>query len=174
MVKIEDKDKFLVLQNEVTTNKSGEWEFRLDRELRRGDYLVSVRAKDSRGALSLPTEPVKVKFVEKPVISLFGLDITLRGLTFILIIAVILGALYFWRKTLLRLARSQRESIIISRDLKNAFEAVKKDVDRMAGMVKNDLSLDEKKLEVKVISKKIGDTLDKIEKYLDKDIEMLG
>lgn len=174
VVKIEDKDKFLVLQNEVTTNKSGEWEFRLDRELRRGDYLVSVRAKDSRGALSLPTEPVKVKFVEKPVISLFGLDITLRGLTFILIIAVILGALYFWRKTLLRLARSQRESIIISRDLKNAFEAVKKDVDRMAGMVKNDLSLDEKKLEVKVISKKIGDTLDKIEKYLDKDIEMLG
>lgn len=58
--------------------------------------------------------------------------------------------------------------------LKNAFDTVKKDVDRMAGMVKNDLSPDEKELEVRVISKKIGDTLDKIEKYVSRDVEKLG
>ena len=43
----------------------------------------------------------------------------------------------------------------------------------MAGMVKNDLSLDEKELEIKVIVKNIGDTLDKMEKYLGEDIEKL-
>ena len=173
VVSIEDKDKFLILQNEVATNKSGEWEFRLDKELRRGDYFVSIKAKDSRGASSFPTEPVKIKFVEKPVISIFGLDITLRDLIVILAVAVVLGALWFYRKTLLRLARSQRESVIISRDLKNAFDTVKKDVDRIAGMVKKDIPLDEKELEVNVMNKKIGDTLDKVEKYLDKDIEQL-
>ena len=89
-------------------------------------------------------------------------------------VAVVLGALWFYRKTLLRLARSQRESVIISRDLKNAFDTVKKDVDRIAGMVKKDIPLDEKELEVNVMNKKIGDTLDKVEKYLDKDIEKLG
>lgn len=173
VVTIEDKNKFLVLQNEAKTNLQGEWEFRLDRELRRGDYLVSVMARDSRGAVSFPTEPVKVKFVEKPVVLLFGLDITLRGLLVVLIIGGILTASWFYRKTLLRLARSQREAVIISRDMKNAFDTVKKDIDRMAGMVKNDRSLDEKELEVNVISKKIGDTLDKIEKYISSDIENL-
>ncbi|OGN22329.1 MAG: hypothetical protein A2918_00205 [Candidatus Yanofskybacteria bacterium RIFCSPLOWO2_01_FULL_42_49] len=173
VVSIEDKDKFLVLQNDVETNKSGEWEFRFDRELRRGDYFVTVKAKDSRGALSLPTSPIKVSYVEKAVISLFGLDITLSGLLIVLTVGGVLATGWFYRKTLLRLARSQRESIIISRDLKNAFDLVKKDVDRMAGMVKSDISPDEKELEVKVMSKHIGDTLDKAGKYLDKDIEQL-
>ena len=173
VVTIEDKNKFLVLQAEAKSNIQNEWEFRLDRELRRGDYFVSVKAKDARGALSLSTEPVKVSFVEKPVISLFGLDVTLRELLIALVAAGILVTLWFYRKTLLRLARSQRESIIISRDLKNAFDAVKKDVDRMAGMVNNNISPDEKELEIKVISKKIVDTLDKVERYLDKDIEQL-
>jgi len=173
VVNIEDKDKFLVLQNDVETNKSGEWEFRLDRELRRGDYFVTVKAKDSRGALSLPTSLVKVKFVEKPVISLFGLDITLKGLIVILVVAGVLAASWFYRKTLLRLARSQRESIIISRDIKNAFDIVKKDIDGMAGMLKNNRSIEEKELEVNIMSKKIVDTLDKIEKYISRDIEKL-
>lgn len=173
IVRIEDKNKFLVLQNEALTTKDGEWEFRLDRELRRGDYLVFVQAKDARGALSLPTEPVKVSFAEKPVISLFVLDITLRGLVILLVVIGVSAALWFYRKTLLRSARLQRGSIIISRDLKNAFETIKKHVDRMGGMVKSNISSEEKDLEVKAITKNIGDTLDKVEKYLRKDIEQL-
>ena len=173
IITIEDQNEFLVLQEEVATNPQGEWEFRLDRELRRGDYFVTVKARDSRGALSLSTGPIKVSYVEKAVISLFGLDVTLRGLIIILVIAGVLATLWFWRKTLLHLTKSQRESVIISRDLKNAFDLVKKDVDKMVGTIKNDVSADEKELEVKVISKNIGDTLDKIEKYLSKDIEQL-
>lgn len=174
IVTFEDKNKFLVFQNESKTNAQGEYEFRFDKELRRGDYFVTVKAKDSRGAVSLPAGPVQVSYVDKPVISLFGLDITLTGLIIILVIASVLAAGWFYRQTLLRLARSQRESVIISRDLKNAFDAVKKDVDRMAGMVKSNISPDEKELEVKIISKNIGDTLDKIEKYVSRDIEKLG
>ncbi|MBI2058086.1 MAG: hypothetical protein HYT63_03875 [Candidatus Yanofskybacteria bacterium] len=174
VVTIGDKNKFLVLQDEAKSNIQGEWEFRLDRELRRGDYFVSVKAKDKRGALSLSTEPVRVSFAEKPVISLFGLDVTLRELLIVLVAAVILATLWFYRKTLLHLTKVHRESVIISRDLKNAFDAVKKEVDRMAGMIKSDRSSEEKELEVKVITKNIGDTLDKVEKYLDKDIEKLG
>ncbi len=173
VISIEDKDKFLVLQNDVATNKSGEWEFRLDRELRRGNYFVTVKAKDSRGALSLPTSSIKVRYVEKAVISLFGLDITLAGLLIILTVGGVLAAGWFWRKTLLRLARSQRESIIISRDLKNSFDMVKQELDKMVNVAKNNTSLDEKELEVNVANKKIVDTLDKIEKYLSRDIEKL-
>jgi hypothetical protein len=173
IVSIEDNSKRLVLQDESKTDTQGLWEFRLDKELRIGDYFVSAKAKDSRGALSLPTSPVKISFVEKPVISLFGWDITFRWLLIILVIVVILGILWFYRKTLLRLARSQRESIIISRDIENAFNAVKEDLDKIIGIVKKDAPANTKEIEINAMSKKIKDTLDNVEKYSSGDIEKL-
>ncbi len=173
VVSVEDEDKFLILQNDIPTNKNGEWEFRLDRELRQGDYLVTVIAKDSRGALSLPTSPIKVSFVEKPVISLFGWDITLKGLVIILVAGGILVAGWFYRKTLLHLARFKRESIIINRDLKNVFDVVKKELDRITGIIKKDIPPDERAVEFNATNKKIVDALDQIEKYMSGDIEKL-
>ncbi len=173
IVAIEDSSKRLVLQDESKTDTRGLWEFRLDKELRIGDYFVSVKAKDSRGALSLPTSPVKVSFVEKPVISLFGLDITLRWLLIIIVVAGVLVASWFYRKTLLHLARFQRESIIISRDLKNVFDVVKKELDRIAGIIKKDIPPDERAVEFDATNKKIIDVLDRIEKYMSGDIEKL-
>lgn len=173
IITVEDKNKFLILQDKTKADFQGKWEFILDKELRRGDYFVSVTAQDSRGALSFPTELIKVSFIEKPIISLFGLDITLRDLVIILIVAGVLAALWFYRKTLLRLAKSQREAIVINRDLKNAFSAVKKDLGEIAGIIKKDVPVGAKELEFDAINKKISDTLDKIEKYLSRDIEEL-
>ncbi|MBI2063115.1 MAG: hypothetical protein HYT61_02635 [Candidatus Yanofskybacteria bacterium] len=173
VVTIGDKNKFLVLQDEAKSNIQGEWEFRLDRELRRGDYFVSVKAKDERGAQSLPTEPAKISFVEKPTISLFGLDVTLKELLIVLVAAVILAALWFYRKTLLHLTKAHRESVIISRDLKNSFSVIKKDLDKITEVTKRGASFETKELEINVAVKKIADTLDKIDEYLSKDIERL-
>ena len=134
---------------------------------------MSVKAKDERGALSLPTEPVKVSFVEKPTISLLGLDVTLRELLIALVAAGILAALWFYRKTLLHLTKAHRESVIISRDLKNSFGVIKKDLDKITEVVKRNASFETKELEINVAVKKIADTLDKIDGYLSKDIERL-
>jgi len=134
---------------------------------------VSVKAKDERGEIRLPTEPVKVSFVEKPIISLFGLDVTLRELLIVLVIAGILAALWFYRKTLLHLTKAHRESVIISRDLKNSFSVIKKDLDKITEVVKRNASFETKELEINVAVKKIVDTLDKIDGYLSKDIERL-
>lgn len=173
IVAVEDKNKFLVLQGEAGTNSQGEWEFRFDKELRRGDYFVSVNARDARGALSLPTDPIKVSFVEKSIVSLFGWDITLRGLVVLLTALIILAGLYYRKATLLRSTRSQRETIIISRDLSNAFNAVKKDLDSIAGVIAKDALTDEKKLVLDSTTRKIVDSLDALEKYVRKDIERL-
>ncbi|MBI2062586.1 MAG: hypothetical protein HYT64_02770 [Candidatus Yanofskybacteria bacterium] len=173
IITIEDDDQLLVLQTESRVDVRGEWEFRLDRELRRGDYFVTVKAKDSRGALSLPTDPIKISYAEKAVISFFGLDITLSGLIIILVIASMAAAVWFYREALLHLARSQRESVIISRDLRNAFNIIKEDLDKIAVIVKKDASVDAKALELDVVSKKIKGTLNKIEEYSSKDIEKL-
>jgi hypothetical protein len=173
VVSIEDDGGLLVLQNESKTDAQGIWEFRLDKELRRGSYSVSAKSKDSRGALSLPTSPIKISYTDKPVISLFGLDVTPRGLIVILVVASVLAALWFYRKTLLRLARFRRETVIISRDLNNAFRMIKKDLDKMGGIVKKNIPSDEKEIEFQAVNKKIVDTLDRIEKYTSGDVRKL-
>lgn len=173
IITIEDENKFLVIRDETRTNSQGRWGFSLDKELRRGTYFISVKAKDSRGALSLSTEPTKVTFVDKSIISLFGLDITLRDLIIILVIAGILAASYFYRKTLLHLARSEQESMIINRDIKNAFGLIKENLNKISDIIKKDTATNSKTIEFNAINKKIVDTLDKIEKYSSKDIEKL-
>ncbi|OGN11174.1 MAG: hypothetical protein A3C69_02480 [Candidatus Yanofskybacteria bacterium RIFCSPHIGHO2_02_FULL_43_12] len=173
IVTFEDKNKFLVLQNESKTNAQGEYEFQLDKELRKGDYLVSVKAKDSRGAMSLPAGPVSVTYADKAVISFFGLDITLAGLTIILAVAGVLAVGWFWRKTLLRWARLQRESTIINRDIKNAFDMIRKDLGKISEIIKKERPAETTETEFNTVNKKIKDTLDKVEKYSSEDIERL-
>jgi len=172
-VTIETKNKSLVSQSEVSVDTSGQWSYQLERTLNPGDYFVTVVAKDSQGALSLPVGPQEISVKETPIISLFGLDITLKLLIIILVVGGILTAAWFYWKTLLHLARFQRESTIIGRDLRNAFDMVKKDLDEAVRIVKKDISIDKREFEFKAVSKKIKATLDKIDGYLDKDLEKL-
>lgn len=173
IVTIEDKNKFLVVRDEVKSDSQGKWEFSLDKELKSGNYFVSVKAKDSRGAMSLPTSPVKVGFVRKPVISVFGWDITLINLTILLAVSGILVSTWFYRKTLLHLARFERESVIINRDLKNSFNLIKEDLNKISDVAKKNTPADTKVLELNSLNKKIIDSLDRMEKYISKDIEKL-
>ncbi len=173
VVTLENEDHDLVLQDETRANAQGEWGFSLEKELRRGTYLVSVRAKDIRGALSDLTDPVKIAVSEKPVISLFGLDITFRGLLILLVLAIFCSVGWFYRKTILRLARSQRESIIISRDLKNAFTMIEKHLATIGGIVKKNAPAETRDLEFQVAKKQITDILDTVSKYISGDIEQL-
>jgi hypothetical protein len=173
IVTIKDSSGRLVLEDESKANAEGLWEFRLNETLGVGKYFVVAKTRDSRGALSLSTEQAEFSFVEKPVISLFGLDITLRGLIITLIVIGLLIAGWFYRKALLHSAKTQRESVIISRDLANAFSVIKKDLDRITVVMKKNIPADEKVIEYEAASKKIKGNLDKIDKYIGKDIEKI-
>lgn len=173
IVRIENSDGFLVLQENIHTSSQGEWEFRLDRELERGKYNLSALAKDERGALSNPTATEVIAISEKPVISIFGLDITMRWLLVILVVAIIVSAAWIYRKTILRLARSQRETIIISRDLKNASEMIKKRLETIGGIMRKDTLPEARDIEFKTVKKQIVDALDSVAKYISGDIERL-
>lgn len=173
IVNIEDKDKFLVLKTEVPTNENGEWSFALDRDLRVGVYMVTVEAKDARGAISYPTDAVKVTFKNKPIIVLFGWEITLMDLIIILIIAGIGSAGYYWRKEILHIARASREAIIIKRDISNMFGQIRKHLDELDQAVNSKKKPKEKALELKSHMDNVHSNLDKVEKYISKDIESL-
>lgn len=91
---------------------------------------------------------------------------------FLLLIGVA-AALYFWRWVLLHMIHSQRESVIISRDLKNAFDSVRAELDKTAGILKKDAAQEQKEMEFKIIRKKIETILEKIENYLSEDMGRL-
>lgn len=172
VVTMTDKAKFLIFNGSVDVNDKGEWEFKLNRDLRNGTYLFSAITQDNRGALSLPTE-ITVVFKDRPIIVLFGLEITLTGLIIILIIAGAVASLWFYRRTFLRLIRFNRESVIIRRDIKNAFDMVKGDLDKISDIANKESPSATKETEVSAVNKKIKETLDRIEKYSGEDIEKL-
>lgn len=173
VLSIIDSSKFLISQNEFFADANGNWTFQLDKELRSGSYIVTAKAKDERGALSLPTNPEKFSFQDKPIISFFGLDITFRTLTIIILIAGILSVAYFWRMFFLHRVKSQMGSVIISRDLKNAIGLVRDAVDKLPNIIKKNFGAQGDNSEINIAVKQVNDQLGKIEKYIYKDIEKL-
>lgn len=173
LITIEDKDHFLVTESIAHANLDGEWEFTLDRDLRRGKYTVVVRARDSRGALSLPSEPFSVAIREKPLIVLFGLELTLRWLLMAMALLLVGFALYYWRAKIVRFARNQRESVIIGRDLTNAFNQVREALNDHAKNLGEMKLTKEHKVEHEQFFKKVTKSLDKVEKYVKPDVERL-
>ena len=73
----------------------------------------------------------------------------------------------------MHLARSHRESIIISRDLKNAFGSVRTELDKVAGIIKKSDAQEQKEMEFEAVSRRIEAILAKIENYLSEEIEKL-
>lgn len=173
LVTIEDKSHFLVAESSVRSNANGEWEFSLNRDLRRGTYLVTVQGRDVRGAVSVPTQPIAVSVRDKPLIVLFGLEITLRTLL-IIVVALLIGlAGYYWRATIVRLVRNQRESVIIGRDISNAFDQVRTMLGTFSGNFEKLKPSKEQKVEYESFVKKVSKSLDKVEKYVKPDVERL-
>ncbi len=173
VLSIVDSSKFLISQNEFFADVNGNWSFQLDKELRSGTYVVSAKAKDDRGALSLPTNPEKFSFQDKPIISFFGLDITFKTLTILILIVGALGAGYLYRTFFLHRIKSQMGSAIVGRDLKNAIGMVREAIDKLPGIIKKNFGVQGANSEINIAVKQVNDQLGKIEKYIYKDIEKL-
>ncbi|MDP3696714.1 MAG: hypothetical protein Q8R55_01645, partial [Candidatus Taylorbacteria bacterium] len=169
---IEDGKKILVFQNEVEVLPTGEWLFQLERELKSGDYFVTARTKDKRGAISFPAEPKKVKFQDKPVISLFGLNITFKHLVWILLAAIASIVGYFWRKIAAHILKTGKTAVYIGRDLRNILELIKAELNKVELITnKKKMPPENKNVEYLNSFKRISGEIDKIDKYIKKDIE---
>lgn len=171
---IQDEKKILVFQGEVEVLPTGEWLFQLDGELRSGDYFVIARTKDQRGAISFSTYPKIIKVRDKPVVSLFGLNITFKHLVWILLLAVALIIGWFWRKITVHVFKTQRTSVFVARDLKLMLDLIKKELNKMSSMIEKNAPVKNKNIEYSNSIKKITDSLDKIDRYVEKDIEKLN
>lgn len=171
IITIDDGDGLLVSESITNSNDGGEWEFALDRDLRRGTYFVTVRARDARGAESLSTQPIKVLVSDKPLIILFGFGLTLRWLIGILSALLVGFALFYWRSTVSRVLRYQRESIIITRDISNAFKQVYEVLDGISDKFGKIKMTKEQATEFDSSMKRITKQMSTVEKYIGADVK---
>ncbi|MBI2013359.1 MAG: hypothetical protein HYS87_00800 [Candidatus Colwellbacteria bacterium] len=158
-------------QKDVAVDPLGNWsgEFS-EASIRRGNYVILATTVDSRGAQSLPAETSKITVKDKPLLSLFGIDIS-KTWFFVLAIIFLAGAFAggFWFEKKLSEKRS-RDLFITRRDVVNAFKNVEKEIDAI--MVKYaDQKIDEREArEIKTMLLRLKENTANSAKYIGEQI----
>jgi len=165
---MEDEDEVLILQNEVPVDNQGIWSFTLERTLRKGSYFITAKTRDSRGAVSFPTDPVQIRVTDKPIIVIGNIEFSLRDLVIIGIIIAAGVAIFFWRDTIRKTISLQRRSVIAAKDLRNALDMLKQAVINL----QRELSKTRmNKAQATNAMNQVVKNLNKIDRYVVRDIE---
>lgn len=170
---IKDNKNGVAAQRRVETDETGDWGVNIDEFLKKGQYTAEIKAKDSRGAESLPIiETINVR--ERPILVIGGLEITQSWffLTLITLLAGGFGAGWFayrvWREQL------GRKVTVAQRDVINALASVEKDIDKI---LKNyvDKQIDEREAsEMEFVLKNMKEKLNKAERYIIENIKEIN
>ncbi|MBI2099386.1 hypothetical protein HYT45_03185 [Candidatus Uhrbacteria bacterium] len=172
VVEVLQKPDVLAASKVVQTGAEGNWSFKVDEPLKKGDYIVRVRAKDERGALSLPVS-AEVSVRERPFIVIGGFELSKAWLLFFLLALLGAGAAAGWYLQNLASKQRNRKIIIAERDVVNAFDAVGKSIE--AVISKLDGELDEKGVtEIKFLLKRVRTNQDRVKKYIIENIEEIN
>lgn len=166
-----DEENILVLENTVPVNELGIWNFTLERTLRKETYSITVKTRDERGAISFPTDPIKIRVTDKPLIVVGSIEFSFRNLVLIGIALIAAVAIFFWRDTIKRALSLQRRSVIAAKDLRNVLELLKQAVANL----QIELSRTRvNKVQANNAMKQVTNNLEKIDRYVIKDIEEIN
>lgn len=158
---------------EISVLETGGWTAKFDEALKRGVYTIEAIAKDSRGAESLAVKFDDIKVRPRPVLRIFGLELTadwfFTSAIAILILAFVAGfAFYhFWR------AQLGRRVTIAERDVASVLNLVKKDIENIGARFEDGAMTKRKKDEAKFLTKRAAENIEKMEKYVLENIKQI-
>jgi len=166
-----DEEDVLVLENTVPVNGLGIWNFTLERTLRKETYSITAKTRDERGAISFSTDPIKIRVTDKPLIVIGNIEFSFRDLVLIGIALIAVVVIFFWRDTIRRALSLQRRSVIAAKDLRNILERLKQAVANL----QIELSRTRiNKAQATNAMKQVTSNLEKIDRYVIKDIEEIN
>lgn len=172
-VHIADSNNQEIIVKKVNADGLGHWEMRIDDFLPQGTYSITAIARDSRGASSYPTDPSEVRIRAKAVFAIGGFDITwFEIFLFMIVVAMGVGG-YFWRLNIMAEDKRAAYRIIIGRDFQNLSELLEKHIIEYEKIAEKFDAEDKIKIEGKFIYDKIKDTVDKIRKYIGKELSKI-
>ncbi|MBI3260789.1 hypothetical protein HYZ64_00235 [Candidatus Berkelbacteria bacterium] len=169
------KDGKILLKQTAATDETGRWSHSIRDPVRVGTYHLTATARDRRGALSYPTDPVEVKVRAKPVLAIGALELTWPHIFIIVLLLFgsasgLGGAYYLARQRTLQAYRT-----IASRDVQKMADLMDSDLGELIKRLKT-LPVTRGgpgQVEVSLYLKKLLTTVSKIRKYLPQEIDKL-
>jgi hypothetical protein len=164
-----------VFSGEVTSDVSGRWDLSVNESLPVGEYVLSITARDERGALSYTADPVLFRITPKPVITVGFVDlgwpeIFLIGVLFLLAFGGVVGWQHVRRQSLRGAYR-----VIAARDIDKFSVMLEKDMgeleQRVSG-VRGSLP-GSAQVEADHLVERLKDTVARMRKYLVSEVEKL-
>lgn len=163
----------IISVKEIAVSETGGWAAKFDEALKKGIYIIEAVARDGRGAESfvVVSDPIKVR--PKPVLNIFGLELTANWFFALIILILFLGfaagylAYHLWR------AQLGRRVTIAERDVASVLDLVQKDIENIADRLGNGAITKQKKDEVKFLTKRAAENIEKMEKYVLENIKQI-
>lgn len=168
-VKVMDKKEQVVAAGKAQVAENAEWLFTLEKNLKRGEYVVQVWDEDERGALSLPVQAGAVIIKAKPVVKLGSLELTASHILLLLILA--LFGVWYWldRQRVLRQLRYG----LVEYDFHKMIALLEKDALELEKRLIQGVSSEAVRQDLGHPVKSLLETIAKIKNYLPREVEKL-
>ncbi len=164
-----------VFSSEAKSDTAGNWEMVIEEPLVVGEYSLSATAKDSRGALSHPSDSKSFKIKPKPLFSIWNIDIGLFELLIILVLLVIsIGSVTAWRYSA-KEVKYNAYAIILGRDVNKLTLLLEKDLGDLETVHNEEEAVSPQgKAKINFIIERMRENMKKMKKYVGKEIKKLG
>lgn len=170
ILEIKDLKNNAVYFFKTNADESGVWAMKIDSPLKNGTYYIEVTAQDSRGASSLPVRSDSIKVSTKPIMVIFGFNVTPIHIIIVIILIFIAG----WYSNYLITAQRNRKILISQRDVSASFNVIRSNVSK-AMKSWSDGKVEEREInEIEFLLKETNKSLDKLEEYIIKGIKDIG
>lgn len=158
---------------ETESDGSGNWEIVIEDTLVVGEYKVTATAKDSRGALSYPTEAKVLKIKPKPVFSIGNIDIGLFELLIILVLLVISGVSIASWYYVSKEVRDNAYAVILGRDVKKLTLLLEDDLKELEAIHSAEPISDQAEAQAGFIIARMKENMAKMKKYVGGEMRKL-
>jgi len=166
MLDIKDKKDNLMYSFITNADDNGSWAMKIDSPLKKGIYYIEVKSKDSRGALSLPVKSDFVNVEERPIMVLWGINITYLELIIFLLVITVIGYTVGWYSRKMVSGQRSRKILVSQRDVTSSFNMLKRDVEKIIKSWDDGKIENYEITEIEFSLKHISENLEKLQKYI--------
>jgi hypothetical protein len=169
LISIVKPDGTVSARASTRADETGQWEYSFSDTLQNGKYKIVVMSQDDRGALSLPVEFTNVVVKAKPILKIGSFELNLWGIIVILVLLLagsFISGYYFFK---LKANKISRRIIITKQDVIKVTDMIRKDMENLKKATKTKDKFDDE-----FALNGLEENIEKIDKYIQKEIEGIG
>lgn len=163
-----------VFRGSPGSDNLGNWEIIIEQTFPLGNYMLSGRARDDRGAISFPADLGVFKIKAKSILSLGFIELGWFEIAIIIVLIVVsLVSISSWYY-IARENKRRAYGIVAGRDVDKLANLLSNDLKAIEEWVKRVKTIETKdKTEARFLFKKMKETILKMKKYLGEEVEKL-